>query len=134
MNQFAAVARSSAPLPIHPCLASEPAQRRERRSARRVDMAGAARHVATLELGGSVQALPLHDLSLGGVGLCATAQQARDLKVGTVLRGVRLELGPALVMVADLEVRVVRPMRGGERVRVGCSLVSIAMRMRGLAA
>ena len=63
----------------------------------------------------------------------ATPESCFGLHVGKKLVGVRLELGPALVIVADLEVRLLRPFRTyllGEQVQIGCSFASISMQMQ----
>ena len=77
--------------------------------------------------------LPLYDFSQGGVGMRATPEQCFGLHVGKKLIGVRLELGPALVITADLEVRLMRPFRTfllGDQVQIGCSFCSISMQMQ----
>jgi len=77
--------------------------------------------------------LPLYDFSLGGVGLRATPDQAYELFVGKKLEGVHLELGPSLAILADLEVRLLRPFRTfllGEQVQVGCRISNISMQMK----
>jgi hypothetical protein len=63
----------------------------------------------------------------------ATPEQCFGLHVGKKLDGVRLELGPNLVIMADLEVRLMRPFRTfllGEQVQIGCSFTGISMQMQ----
>jgi c-di-GMP-binding flagellar brake protein YcgR len=82
---------------------------------------------------GKLFELPLYDFSLSGVGLRATPEQAYELFVGKKLEGVELELGPALTIQADLEVRLKRPFRTfllGEQVQVGCRISNITMQMK----
>ena len=82
---------------------------------------------------GKVFEMPLYDFSRGGVGLRATPEQALELYVGKKLDGVLLEMGPTLVITADLEVRLLRPFRTfllGQQVQVGCRISNISMQMR----
>ncbi|MGJ7918108.1 flagellar brake protein [Massilia sp. LXY-6] len=77
--------------------------------------------------------LPLYDFSLGGVGLRATPEQAYEFYVGKKIEGVELELGPSLTVIADLEVRLLRPFRTfllGQQVQVGCRISNISMQMK----
>ena len=56
-----------------------------------------------------------------------------ELYIGRKLKSVRLQLGPALAIVADLEIRLLRPFRSfllGEQVQVGCSIDNIEMQMQ----
>jgi c-di-GMP-binding flagellar brake protein YcgR len=88
---------------------------------------------ARFTLLGKVFEMPLYDFSRGGVGLRATPEQALELYVGKKLDGVLLELGTALVVSADLEVRLLRPFRTfllGQQVQVGCRISNISMQMR----
>lgn len=104
-----------------------------RRSARRVEPPVGVHYSARFTLSGKAMELPLSDFSQGGVGLRAAPDQCFGLNVGKRLTGVRLELGPALVVVADLEVRLLRPFRTfllGEQVQIGCSFISISMQMQ----
>lgn len=104
-----------------------------RRAARRVETPVGGNYCATFSLANKQYELPLYDFSQGGVGLRATPEQCFGLSVGKKLMGVRLELGPALVVVADLEVRLLRPFRTfllGEQVQIGCSFASISMQMQ----
>ena len=58
---------------------------------------------------------------------------ASFLHLGRKLKAVRLQLGPALAIVADLEIRLLRPFRSfllGEQVQVGCSIDNIEMQMQ----
>ena len=104
-----------------------------RRSARRVETPVGANYTASFGLSGRQYELPLYDFSQGGVGMRATPEQCFGLHVGKKLIGVRLELGPALVITADLEVRLMRPFRTfllGEQVQIGCSFVNISMQFQ----
>lgn len=103
-----------------------------RRAAQRCDSPLNGNYAATFNLFNKQFELPLCDYSTGGVGLRATPDQATQLYVGKKLKGVRLQLGPALAIVADLEVRLLRPFRSfllGEQVQVGCSFDQIEMQM-----
>ncbi|RZJ85076.1 MAG: flagellar brake protein [Massilia sp.] len=104
-----------------------------RRAARRVETPVGVNYMASFRIKGSYIELPLYDFSQGGVGLRATPEQCFGLHVGKKLEGVRLELGPNLVLMADLEVRLLRPFRTfllGEQVQIGCSFASISMQMQ----
>jgi c-di-GMP-binding flagellar brake protein YcgR len=103
-----------------------------RRAAPRLDTPINGSYVGNFTLLNKQFELPLCDYSAGGVGLRATPEQAAELYVGRKLKGVRLQLGPALAVVADLEVRLLRPFRSfllGEQVQVGCSFDQIEMQM-----
>lgn len=104
-----------------------------RRSARRIETPVGGSYTASFGVSGRQYELPLYDFSEGGVGMRATPEGCFGLHVGKKLMGVRLELGPALVVVADLEVRLLRPFRTfllGEQVQIGCSFVNISMEMQ----
>lgn len=104
-----------------------------RRAAPRLDTPVNGNYAATFTLMNKQFELPLCDYSLGGVGLRATPDQAAELYVGRKLKNVRLQLGPALAIVADLEIRLLRPFRSfllGEQVQVGCSISNIEMQMQ----
>jgi len=103
-----------------------------RRAAPRLDTPVNGSYAATFTLTNKSFELPLCDYSSGGVGLRATPEQAAELYVGRKLKGVRLQLGPALAIVADLQIRLLRPFRSfllGEQVQVGCSFDNIEMQM-----
>jgi c-di-GMP-binding flagellar brake protein YcgR len=103
-----------------------------RRAAPRLDTPVNGSYAATFILTNKSFELPLCDYSSGGVGLRATPEQAKELYVGRKLKAVRLQLGPALAIVADLEIRLLRPFRSfllGEQVQVGCSFDNIEMQM-----
>jgi c-di-GMP-binding flagellar brake protein YcgR len=103
-----------------------------RRAAPRLDTPVNGSYAATFTLTSKNFELPLCDYSSGGVGLRATPEQATELYVGRKLKAVRLQLGPALALVADLEIRLLRPFRSfllGEQVQVGCSFDNIEMQM-----
>lgn len=104
-----------------------------RRAAPRLDTPVNGSYGATFTLMNKQFELPLCDYSVGGVGLRATPAQAEELHLGRKLKGVRLQLGPALAIVADLEIRLLRPFRSfllGEQVQVGCSIDNIEMQMQ----
>lgn len=104
-----------------------------RRSARRIETPIGGNYTASFGLSGKQYELPLYDFSQGGVGMRAAPEQCFGLHVGKKLIGVRLELGPALIVVADLEVRLMRPFRTfllGEQVQIGCSFVNISMQLQ----
>ena len=103
-----------------------------RRAAPRLDTPINGNYAASFSLLNKQFELPLCDYSTGGVGMRATPDQAAELYVGRKLRGVRLQLGPALGIVADLEIRLMRPFRSfllGDQVQVGCSISNIEMQM-----
>jgi c-di-GMP-binding flagellar brake protein YcgR len=103
-----------------------------RRAAPRLDTPVNGSYAASFILTNKSFELPLCDYSSGGVGLRATPEQAKELYVGRKLKAVRLQLGPALAIVADLEIRLLRPFRSfllGEQVQVGCSFDNIEMQM-----
>lgn len=103
-----------------------------RRAAHRQDTPVGVNYTASFTSLGRSYQLQLHDFSIGGVGLRATPEQASGLRVGKKLEGVRLELGPALVVTADLEIRLMRPFRTfllGEQVQIGCRFLNISMQM-----
>ena len=63
----------------------------------------------------------------------APPDTARVPHVGQKLKNVRLQLGPALAITANLEIRLLRPFRSfllGEQVQVGCAIDSIEMQMQ----
>lgn len=104
-----------------------------RRAQRRIETPVGVNYTASFGLGGRSYELPLYDFSQGGVGLRGTPEQCMGLSVGKKIEGARLELGPALTLVADLEVRLLRPFKTfllGEQVQIGCSFASISMQMQ----
>ncbi|WP_292045304.1 PilZ domain-containing protein [Massilia sp. UBA6681] len=104
-----------------------------RRAARRVETPVGVHYLANFRIKGAEMELPLYDFSQGGVGLRAAPEQCFGLHVGKKLEGVRLQLGPNLVIMADLEVRLLRPFRTfllGEQVQIGCSFARISMQMQ----
>ncbi|MFC4932667.1 flagellar brake protein [Massilia sp. GCM10023247] len=104
-----------------------------RRAAQRLDTPVNGNYAASFTLLNKQFELPLCDYSTGGVGLRATPDQAAELYLGRKLKSVRLQLGPALAIVADLEVRLLRPFRSfllGEQVQIGCSFDHIEMQMQ----
>lgn len=104
-----------------------------RRAAPRLETPVNGSYAATFTLMSKQFELPLCDYSIGGVGLRATPEQAAELHLKRKLKGVHLQLGPALAITADLEVRLLRPFRSfllGEQVQVGCSIDNIEMQMQ----
>ena len=104
-----------------------------RRAAPRLDTPVNGNFAATFAILNKQFELPLCDYSMGGVGLRATPDQAKDLYLGRKLKSVRLQLGPALAITADLEIRLLRPFRSfllGEQVQVGCAIENIEMQMQ----
>jgi c-di-GMP-binding flagellar brake protein YcgR len=104
-----------------------------RRAATRLETPINGNYAATFTLNNKQFELPLCDYSVGGVGLRATPDQAANLYVGRKLKSVSLQLGPALAIVADLEIRLLRPFRSfllGEQVQIGCSIDNIEMQMQ----
>jgi c-di-GMP-binding flagellar brake protein YcgR len=101
-----------------------------RRAEPRQDTPVGVHYSATFVAQGKTYQLPLYDFSLGGVGLRASPEEARGLHVGRKLEGVRLQLGPALLVTADLEIRLQRPFRTfllGDQVQIGCRFTAISM-------
>jgi len=104
-----------------------------RRAAPRLDTPVNGNFAATFTILNKQFELPLCDYSIGGVGLRATPGQAQELYLGRKLKSVRLQLGPALTIVADLDIRLLRPFRSfllGEQVQVGCAIENNEMQMR----
>lgn len=104
-----------------------------RRAARRLETPVGVNYMASFRLKGTPVELPLYDFSQSGVGLRASPEQCFGLHVGKKLEGVRLELGPNLVITADLEVRLLRPFRTfllGEQVQIGCSFAGISTQVQ----
>lgn len=106
-----------------------------RRAARRVEPPVGGNFTASFSLASKQVEFPVYDFSLGGVGLRASREQCAGLTIGKKLIGVRLELGAGPVIVADLEVRLLRPFRTfllGEQVQIGCSFTHITAQMQQL--
>ena len=104
-----------------------------RRAAPRLDTPVNGNYAATFTLMNKQYELPLCDYSVGGVGLRATPEEAAGLYLGRKLKSVRLQLGPALAIVADLEIRLRRPFRTfllGDQVQIGCAFDNIDMQMQ----
>ena len=104
-----------------------------RRAARRIETPVGVNYTASFALQGRQYELPLYDFSQGGVGLRASPEQCFGLTIGKKITGARLELGPALTLIADLEVRLLRPFKTfllGDQVQIGCSFASISMQMQ----
>ena len=106
-----------------------------RRAARRLETPLGVNYSASVRILGKNYDFPLCDYSKTGVGLRGTPEQCMGLglRVGKKLDSVRLQLGPALVVTADLEIRLLRPFRTfllGEQVQIGCSFANISMQMQ----
>ena len=104
----------------------------DRRAQPRADTALVDHFTARLSLPQREVELPLCDFATGGIGMHAQPHTAAALHVGQKLTKVRLQLGPALSIVADLEVRMLRPFRSyllGEQVQVGCRYDRIEMEL-----
>ena len=104
-----------------------------RRAAPRLDTPVNGNYAATFTLLNKQYELPLCDYSVGGVGLRATPEEAAGLYLGRKLKSVRLQLGPALAIVAALEIRLRRPFRTfllGDQVQIGCAFDNIEMQMQ----
>ena len=100
----------------------------ERRGDERQETPVGLRYLATFVTDGKPFELQLVDFSLGGVGMRAAPHDAESLYVGRKLQRVRLDLGPDLVLVADLEIRLKRSFRtflAGRQVQVGCQFVNL---------
>lgn len=104
-----------------------------RRTGRRIETPVGGNFTASFTISSRQVQWPLHDLSECGVGMRAMREACLGLHVGKKLMGVRLDLGPAMVIVADLEVRMLRPFHTfllGEQVQIGCRFASISMQMQ----
>jgi c-di-GMP-binding flagellar brake protein YcgR len=104
-----------------------------RRTEQRLETPVGGSYSARFSLYNKILELALYDFSSGGVGFRATPEQAAELHVGKRLENVQLELGPSLMVNADLEVRLLRPFRTfllGSQVQVGCRISNISMQMR----
>jgi c-di-GMP-binding flagellar brake protein YcgR len=94
-----------------------------RRSCERVETPVGSNFMASFVLNGTPFELPIHDFSVGGMGLRCSKSDAKGLLKGRKLRDVVLELGTYSVMVAELEIRVTRAYRSfllGPQLHVGC--------------
>ncbi|MCW7537041.1 flagellar brake protein [Aquabacterium sp. A7-Y] len=114
--------RLSAPLPSELI-------RLQRREFHRLDAPLGRPYVAEFSLNGQPYELNVYDLSLGGVGLRASPQDAPRFYIGRRLPKVKLELGDDEILVADLEIRLCRAFRShllGEQFHVGCRFVDLA--------
>jgi c-di-GMP-binding flagellar brake protein YcgR len=104
-----------------------------RRAAQRLESPVGVNYTASFKIQGKQYEMPLYDFSIGGVGLRATPEEAFGFRVGKKIEDVRLHLGPALMVTADLEIRLLRPFKTfllGEQVQIGCSFVNISMQMQ----
>lgn len=104
-----------------------------RRAGQRFETPVGANFTASFSLTGRDYGLPLFDFSQGGVGMRASPEQCIGLNVGKKLNGVILQLGPALTIEADLEIRLMRPFHTfllGHQVQIGCSIIQLSMQMQ----
>lgn len=104
-----------------------------RRTAQRLESPVGVNYTASFFIRGKPYELPLYDFSVGGVGLRASPAEAIGLRVGKKIDDVQLQLGPALVVRADLEIRLLRRFKTfllGEQVQIGCSFANISMQMQ----
>jgi c-di-GMP-binding flagellar brake protein YcgR len=104
-----------------------------RRTEQRLETPVGGSYSARFSLYNKIMEMALYDFSSGGVGFRASPEQAAELHVGKRLVNVQLELGPSLVVDADLEVRLLRPFRTfllGPQVQVGCRISNISLQMR----
>lgn len=104
-----------------------------RRAAPRLETPVGANYSATFSLAGRDYELPLFDFSEGGIGMRGTPEQCLGLSIGKKLNGVQLQLGPALRIEADLEIRLMRPFYTfllGHQVQIGCAFNQISMQMQ----
>ncbi len=104
-----------------------------RRAEQRLDTPVGGNYGARFTLLGKTFEMPLYDFSRNGVGLRATPEQALELYVGKKIEHVELEMGPSLVVQADLEIRLLRPFRTfllGAQVQVGCRISNMSLQMR----
>lgn len=79
-------------------------------------------------------ALPLHDMSLGGVGLLS-AKAHPELEQMSLLTDCRIELPGFGALVFDLEVRNQRPLvlrNGAQQILVGCRFINLDGKMQNL--
>lgn len=100
-----------------------------RRASERVETPVGAIFTASFVNGTNAYALPIYDLSLGGMGLRCSKSEAKGLLKGRKLRDVELELGEETVLVAEMEVRLTRSYRSfllGEQLHIGCMFTNIA--------
>ncbi|GAB2846257.1 hypothetical protein GCM10027277_13200 [Pseudoduganella ginsengisoli] len=103
-----------------------------RRESERLETPLGANFMATFVMNGNPYELPLHDFSLGGVGLRCAKKDARGLIKGRKLVEVRLDLGPDTVIIADMEIRLTRSYRSfllGEQLHVGCKFINLPPEM-----
>lgn len=99
-----------------------------RRSAPRVETPLGANYSAAFTVGERQLELPLHDFSLGGIGMRASPRQSAGLYVGKKLERVRIELGKDAIIVVDLEVRLSRRFHSfllGDQVQIGCQFKNL---------
>ena len=104
----------------------------ERRTTARAGTPLAGNYHARLTVRDREIELPLCDYSTGGIGMNAPPSVAAQLTVGMKLKDVQLQLGRALAIRTDLEIRLLRPFHSyllGEQVQVGCSFDGIEMRL-----
>jgi len=99
-----------------------------RRETTRLETPVGVNFMASFVLNGNPYELPLHDFSLGGVGLRCAKKDAKGLYKGRKLQDVRLELGRDVAVVGEMEIRLARPYRSfllGEQLHVGCKFINL---------
>ncbi|MGV7206719.1 flagellar brake protein [Oxalobacteraceae bacterium A2-2] len=104
-----------------------------RRASARLETPLGIYYMASFVLSGRPYELQLYDFSAGGIGMRAPPRDTAGLNVGRKLHRVRLDLGPDTVMIADLEVRLVRTFRSfllGEQVQIGCRFSGLSAPMK----
>lgn len=100
----------------------------QRREFNRLEAPLGRSYIATFSLDGRTHEIHLYDLSLGGVGLRTTPQDAEPLHVGRILPQVKVEFGTAGVFVVDIEIRLRRAFSSGllgEQVHIGCRMLNL---------
>ena len=96
----------------------------ERRTNTRAGTPMVGNYHARFALNGREIELPLCDYSTGGIGMHASLALAAHFAIGMKLKDVQLQLGRALAIRTDLEIRLLRPFHSyllGEQMQIGCS-------------
>ncbi|WP_229506903.1 flagellar brake protein [Pseudoduganella rivuli] len=89
--------------------------------------------MASFVMNGNPYELPLHDFSVGGIGLRCAKNEAKGLFKGRKLQDVRLDLGPETIIVTEMEIRLTRPYRSfllGEQLHIGCKFINLDPEMQ----
>jgi c-di-GMP-binding flagellar brake protein YcgR len=104
-----------------------------RRAEQRLELPVGGNHSARFTVSQTRFEFPLCDFSINGVGFRGSPEQAKSLHVGRQLKNVELELGSSQIVIADLEIRLLRPFRTfllGRQVQVGCRIADMSAQMR----